>query len=64
MKYVASLSNNEREKGWFEVNLQFSSENGVPGTRKGVSQSYSLAHGDIEVFAPARGSGSLFPIAY
>ena len=33
-------------------------------TRRGVSQSNGLAHADIQVFAPAWGAGSLYPIAY
>ena len=39
------------------------SEHGERGTRKGVSQTNRLAHRDIEIFAPARGAGSLYPIA-
>ena len=39
-------------------------EHGERGTRKDVSQSKGLAHGDIEIFAKARGAGSHYRIAY
>ena len=48
----------------FRVGYSYSSERSERGTRKGVSQSNGLAHRDIEIFEPARGTASIYRIAY
>ena len=47
----------------FRLGYSFRASKACEGRVK-VSQSNGLAHGDIEIFAPARGYGSLYPIAY
>ena len=46
------------------LGYSFRGERSERETRKRVSQTNGLAHTDIEIFAPAPGAGSLYPIAY
>ena len=48
----------------FRLGYSFRASTVSEGRGEVMSQSNGLAHGDIEVFAPSRGAGSLYPIAY
>ena len=48
----------------FRIGYSFRAGTASEGRVKGASQSNGLAHGDIEIIAPARGAGSLYRIAY
>ena len=51
---------------WIGFRLGYSFRAGAASERRGevCHNPTVLAHGYIEIFAPARGAGSLFPIAY
>ena len=48
----------------FRLGYSFREARSERDTRKGVSQTNGLAHTDLEILAPARGAGSLYPLAY